>query len=119
MADKFRGTEMQTMTQNQRQHERLATERPVKLRCGDSGRYIAGMTVNVSDGGVLLRMMRPASLRAGHPVQVILGGDRHHALLPAAQMVDACVVRAAGDTVALRYTRPTRRANDTNIVEAA
>lgn len=107
------------MPQDQRQHERLATARPVKLRCGDSGRYIAGMTINVSDGGLLLRMMGKASLRAGRPVQVILAGDQHHALLPAARMVDARVVRAAGDTLALRYTRPAHHANDTKTVEAA
>lgn len=59
-----------SVVRDRRRHLRIASERPVQVRCGTTGRYIAGHTVNVSDGGCLLRLDGPVGVTAGQSVTV-------------------------------------------------
>ncbi|MEX0654889.1 MAG: PilZ domain-containing protein [Phycisphaeraceae bacterium] len=78
-----------------REHPRLRTARPVKLRSDRTGsRYLAGWSRDVSAGGALIELAAGMTFQAGDRVQVGLAVSPRQALLRSSQMVEATVVRS-------------------------
>ncbi len=81
---------------DRRRHVRMPLERPVKVRSGVTGRYIAGRTVDISDGGCLLRLEGFHHLAAGQSVRVGIAYRPGQSLLLADDMLEGTVVRRLG-----------------------
>ena len=77
-----------------RAHDRLSLTRPCKLYLPVSGRYVAGSTGNLSPGGALIHLDRPAPLGPGDRLFVGIAVKRRQALLAANEMLEAEVVRS-------------------------
>jgi c-di-GMP-binding flagellar brake protein YcgR len=99
------------MDEERREHERVDLDRPCKVFDQRSGKYIAGHTVNFSDGGALIELARPMSLNCGDQLFLGVALTRRQTLLPANDMLLCEVVRALATTdqstaVALRFADP-------------
>ena len=83
---------------------------PVKLRCVQTGRYLAGQTLNVSATGALMAVYHPSKLVHGQRLEVGIAWDPNSVVLQADQLFTATVVRSlaidALQYVALRYDQP-------------
>lgn len=75
-------------TADRRTHPRFAVAGPCKLYLPRAGRYVAGATINRSDGGVLIDVGRPTFFEAGERLRV---GMAEGAILPVDDMRDAFV----------------------------
>jgi nitrous oxidase accessory protein NosD len=86
-----------TMTRTDRRREgRFALDRPVKVQCLETGRYLAGRTINVSPGGALVEVAHPSLLVPGQRVKLGVSWVRQQAVLAARDMAEATVVRSLG-----------------------
>ena len=89
---------------------RFPVSRPVKLRCSDSGRYVAGVTNNISSSGALLEVQHPSLLVAGQRMQMGIAWTKGQAVIPTEKMTDCTVVRSVGiggvQRVALMFDHP-------------
>jgi len=81
-----------------RRGARLAVSRPCKVFEPRSGKYRAGMTRNISAGGMLLRLDRTVHLEPGDRLFIAVARRRVHGLLRSCDMLEATVVRARADT---------------------
>lgn len=81
------------MQDDRRRSPRVAIQRPVKLQCGLTGRYLGGHTLDVSDSGLLIELNYPTSLRPGAPLKLALDLTGKHPVVRQADMIDAKVVR--------------------------
>jgi c-di-GMP-binding flagellar brake protein YcgR len=100
-------------TPERRRDPRIPAEHPVKIKCDQSaGRYIAGTTHNVSDGGAMLKLEHPRLLTTGQKLQVGIVHNPARGMLLTEDFVEATIVRSLGhgDTqhIAIRYNRPQR-----------
>lgn len=92
---------------DRRQDPRAPVERPVKLRCRETGRYYSGRTTNLSAGGARLIVAHPSLLVNGQRVEIGIAWTSRDVVLSAGQLVGAAVVRSVGlggsQQVALRF----------------
>lgn len=81
-----------------RRSVRITAELPARLKLAD-GTEVDVRTVDLSEGGVMLRLPRSVSLALGSRVQV--------ALLPDVQLVwtDADITRSSGDILAMKFAK--------------
>jgi hypothetical protein len=90
-----------------RRDARLALQRPVKIQCAQTGRYLAGRTRDLSAGGALLEVDHPSLLVAGQRLRVGVGWTSQQMLLRQDDLAQATVVRSlalgATQTVAVCF----------------
>ena len=85
------------MSQIERRYSaRRPVKRPVKLRCVQSGRYMAGQTKNVSASGALLEICQSSLLVPGQSLEIGIAWGNRQAVLNAGHMLKSCVVRSLG-----------------------
>ena len=90
--------------QERRIHERVNAERLCKLYVPRAGKYVSGLTWDLSPGGVLLHLDIATGISAGDRLYVGIAFKRRQAVLAADEMVEAEVVRvehANGDRIAV------------------
>ena len=92
----------------ERRHDvRLSLERPAKIKCLMTGRYLAGRTVNVSAGGAMLHVDHPSLLVPGQRVAVGLADTQQDVILRGEELSEATVVRSVAlkgaQTVAVQF----------------
>ena len=73
--------------------ERLNLARPCKMYVPRIGRYLAGSTWNVSSGGVLLQLDRPAPIEPGDRLFVGVALKRRQPIFCSSEMLEAGVTR--------------------------
>jgi hypothetical protein len=99
---------------NRRKHARLSLDRPVKLQCLTTGRYLTGRTRNVSGGGLLIEVDHASLLVAGQRLKVAVAWDRRQMVVERERMPQATVVRCLGHVrvqhVAVQFDRPVAHA---------
>lgn len=85
------------MADNERRRSaRHPLARPAKVRCLQTGRYLAARTQNVSSNGALLEIDHPSLLVSGQQVSVAVAWSRRDAVLKRDDMYQATVVRSLG-----------------------
>ncbi len=100
-------------TPERRRDPRIPANHPVKLKCEQTaGKYIAGTTDNVSDGGAMLMLDHTQLLVTGQTVQIGIVSSPVKGMLLTEDFVDATIVRSLGhgqtQHIAVRYDRPQR-----------
>jgi hypothetical protein len=97
---------------DRRRQGRTPLQRPVKVQCLITGKYLAGRTSNLSDAGLLLELDNPSLLVPGQRVKVGIQQTRQDAVLKAKLMAGATVVRSMGiggkQTVAIQFDQRQR-----------
>jgi hypothetical protein len=79
---------------DRRKHTRHPLERPAKLFCPKSGRFLAGRTRNISAGGVLVEVDVTESIGAGDAILLTIAfGDRF--IVPMTELVPGSIVRTS------------------------
>lgn len=95
---------------DRRQNVRHLLDRPVKLRCKQTGRYLAGRTRDASSTGALIEIDHPSLLVTGQCVSVGIAWSSRQVLLTNTDLVDATVVRSLALTgtqhVAVQFSQP-------------
>ena len=93
-----------------RRHARMPIERPVKIQCAITGRFLGGRTQNLSTGGALLYIDNASMLVPGQRVKVGVAWTPHDAVLKADKLPTATVIRSLGfgpeQTVAIQFDQP-------------
>lgn len=79
-----------------RRDTRISMDRPVKVQCVMTGRYLPGVTCNVSATGAMLQLNHASLLVQGQRLRVGFAWNDHQAIIQNAQMTDAVVVRSLG-----------------------
>jgi hypothetical protein len=79
-----------------RRFRRFTLDRPVKLHCHTTGRYLAGTGLDASSGGALIRLQHDANLAVGETITIGIARDRQQGLMLTDDMVEAHVVRCLG-----------------------
>ncbi|MEM9420523.1 MAG: PilZ domain-containing protein [Planctomycetota bacterium] len=87
---------MPILTRDRRRSPRVPCEKPVKVRCGMTGKYLSGETIDISDGGCLLRLDRRIIVQAGQTVRVGIAHRQLQSLILADQMIEGTIVRRFG-----------------------
>lgn len=87
---------MRNLARDRRRYTRVPCTRPVKLRCASSGKYLAGETVDLSDGGCLLRLDSRVTVQAGQAVRVGIAHRPSIGLIFADDMIEGTIVRRLG-----------------------
>ena len=98
-------------TKTERRHTaRRPVSRPTKLRCTQTGKYMAGRTRNVSASGAMLEVFLPSMLITGQRLEIGIAWQHHQALLGADELTKATVVRSLGmggiQHVAIQFDEP-------------
>jgi hypothetical protein len=87
---------------------------PVKIQCGLTGRFLSGRTIDQSTGGAMLELDHRRLLKVGGTVRVAIGLNPRQAVIAAAGMAEATVLRSLGmqgrNLVALKYRASGRAA---------
>ena len=96
------------MTSSERRRDaRIAVDRPIKLQCVHSGRYLRGHTGNLSASGALLEIDHPSLLVRGQRLRIGIAWDNRQAVISSDAMAQATVVRSWGQgptqRVAVRF----------------
>jgi len=95
---------------DRRLYPRNPIQRPVKLQCAQTGRYLAAQTRDVSAGGAMVHLDRRASFVPGQRVRVGIATDPNAAMISASDLVEAIVVRTApapgSPGIAVQFIRP-------------
>ncbi len=103
------------ITTDRRHGRRLPISRPAKLRCLETGKYMAGRTKNISTTGAMLEVDRPSLLVNGQRLAVGIAWTRRDNPLHHEHLVQATVVRSLGlgkvQHVAVRFDTPQPMAN--------
>lgn len=81
-------------TFERRRFYRLSVSRPLKLQCQQTGRYHAGRSRNISDGGMLVEIANPNLLVSGQRIRVSRPVESVHGLIQGEQLLWATVVRS-------------------------
>ena len=79
-----------------RRHPRVSCEQPVQIRCGFTGRYVSGHTVDLSESGCLLRLERPIAVQPGQSLRITIARRSLQTFMLGDDMVDCVVVRRHG-----------------------
>ncbi len=99
-------------SKDRRREARLNIERPVKLQCQVTGRYVSGTTTNLSNSGMLIVIEHPSLLVPGQRVKVGVQQTRQNVVIKANEMATATVVRSLGmrgrQTVAVQFDQRQR-----------
>jgi hypothetical protein len=92
-----------------RRDARIPIDRPVKLQCCVTGRYLRGRTDNLSSSGALLEIEHPSLLVPGQRLRVGIAWNRGQVVLEQDDLAEATVVRSLGhgesQRVAVRFTQ--------------
>jgi hypothetical protein len=92
-----------------RRDARLPLDRPVKVQCLHTGRYLGGHTQNLSAGGALVEIEHPSLLIPGQRVKIGIAQTKQDVVLAKDDMAEATVVRSMGhrgrQTVAIMFDR--------------
>ncbi len=95
---------------NRRRSCRQPINRPAKVRCLQSGRYMAGKTQNISSSGALLEVYLPSLMVTGQRLGIGIAWDNQQTVLGSDQMLPATVVRSLGlngmQHVAVQFDQP-------------
>ena len=83
-------------SQERRKDTRIALQRPVKVQCEMTGRYLAATCRNISATGMLLEIHHASLLVQGQRLRVGIAWNTHDALIRNANMTEAVVVRSLG-----------------------
>lgn len=83
-------------THERRRDARIALDCPVKVQCETTGRYLSGLTRDVSATGLLLEIHHPSLLVQGQRLRVGIAWQGRSGLLASSQMLTATVVRSLG-----------------------
>lgn len=78
---------------DRRRFRRHPLGRPVRLRCIETGRAIAGEGIDASAGGALLRVDHGEGFRVGQALSLGISARRSAALVLTDDLIDARVVR--------------------------
>ena len=93
-----------------RRDPRYRLSRPVKIRCGETGRFISAISRDISAGGVSAGLVGPRRLMPGDRVQVAVGYSPRQVVVSESQMLEATVMRCVGfdgeAIVAMRFDQP-------------
>jgi hypothetical protein len=97
--------------QERREHERAVVARPCKLYDPRSGKYVSGMTCNISSCGAMIRADRPMELREGDRLFVGIALRRSDSVLRRHEMAESVVLRALKSSdgctaLAVRFVDP-------------
>lgn len=85
------------MTPSERRRDaRYHIDRPAKLQCLETGRFIPGAITNVSASGAMLALQNASLMVPGQRVRLGVAWTRQNALIAADSMIEGTVVRAAG-----------------------
>jgi len=99
-----------TARSERRQNARRPVSCPAKLRCTQTGKYMAGRTRNVSANGAMLEVYMPSMLVTGQRLEVGIAWHHRQALLSKDQLAQATVVRSLGmggvQHVAIQFDQP-------------
>ena len=79
-----------------RRHQRVSCDQPVQVRCGVTGRYVLGHTVDISEGGCLLRLERPIAVQPGQSLRLSIAHRSLQSFLLGDDILDCRVVRRHG-----------------------
>lgn len=114
-----------------RRHVRESIARPCKVLEVRTGRYLAAVTSDLSDGGALVELLQPTRCRRGDRLLMAVpargdkadGDSGHGVLLPRDAMVPSTVVRVSGGAgrrrIAMRFDHELPRRADRRLVQAA
>ena len=96
-----------TTGSDRRRDTRLPLDRPVKVQCLHTGRYLAGHTRNLSAGGALVGIEQPSLMIPGQRVKIGVAHTKQDVVLSHEGMAEATVVRSMGhrgrQTVAVMF----------------
>lgn len=87
---------MSATSSERRREPRLSVNRPVKLQCAMTGRYMQGHVRNVSATGVLVEINHPSMLVQGQQMRLGIAWNDQTVLLQQKYMAPAVVVRSLG-----------------------
>ena len=82
-----------TPADDRRRHTRTAVRRLCKIFDPRTGKYHAASTVDLSNGGVLLRSRLPLHIATGDQVLVGVAMDERRAVVFAKELIECVVVR--------------------------
>ncbi|MHC4909996.1 MAG: PilZ domain-containing protein [Planctomycetota bacterium] len=110
-ADPRSGTGGSNVPGDRRDDPRIELNRPCKVYDVRGQRYLAGMTWNVSRGGMCLEVDRPLELSPGDSIYVGIAARRREAVLCQHDMIEARVVRSTltvddRTTIAVTLAKP-------------
>ena len=78
---------------DRRLHPRWPMTKAVKVRCGLTGHYLPGQSLDASWTGLRIRLANDATLKIGQPISITLPSESQQGLLRADAMVPATVAR--------------------------
>ena len=76
-----------------RQDARSEVEKPVKIRCLRSGRYLSGRTRNLSAGGALIEISDPHRFAPGQRIKLGIAWNRRQTVLDSHALIDSVIIR--------------------------
>lgn len=79
-----------------RQYARRPIQLPVKMRCTQTGRLMAGVTRNISPSGAMLEIYQPSMLVSNQRMEIGIGWSSKHSVIGSGDMIKATVVRSLG-----------------------
>lgn len=95
--------------EERRRDARTELDRPVKVQCQHTGKYMTGYTRNLSPSGALVQIDHPSLMVPGQRIKVGVAHTRQNVILKQQEMSPATVVRSMGlggtQTVALQFDR--------------
>ena len=98
-----------TKGSERRRHQRLDLDRPVKLQCEMTGKYLAGRTTDVSPDGVQIELAQSSMLVPGQRVRFGIAWTGRQTVLASDDLTPATVVRCLGlgrrQCVALQFDK--------------
>ncbi len=82
------------VVRDRRGHKRVEMARACKLFVAKTGKYLSGITWNLSAAGALLEVKWPADLQPGDRLFLGIALKRRQAVVLANEMLDARIVRS-------------------------
>jgi len=79
-----------------RRDNRILMDRPVKVQCEMTGKYLSAQMQNISATGMLMEIQHPSLLVQGQRLRVGIAWNDQSAILASNNMLQAVVVRSAG-----------------------
>ncbi len=82
-----------TSHSERRSDARNEVEKPVKIRCLRSGRYLSGKTRNLSAGGALIEISDPHRFVPGQRIKLGVAWNARQTVLDSHALIDSVVIR--------------------------
>ncbi len=79
--------------QNRRACRRVNVQRPCKIKNCTTGRYVAATTIDLSQHGIMVRLLQPSNLKPGDDVLIGVAMHEHQGMIQAKEMIESRVVR--------------------------